>query len=229
MKNNYNILIIEDELLIAEMLKEILLELHYNVVGMAKNYQEAQLHLHEGSIDLAILDINLNDTKNGIDIGSEIKEKHHFPFIYLTSYSDPTTIQNATQTLPSSYLLKPFTKEDLFTTIELVKARNKNTNSTIIIKDGHNNIKLQSKNIISVQSDGNYIEINTGEKKHVIRNSIEKFLEEINNTNFVRIHRSYVINITKVEAVNGQYLFINKNKYPLSRKYREQVLQKFHN
>ena len=152
LKSNLKILIVEDELLIAEMLKEMLLELGHDVVSIAKDYDEA-LESFNSNLDLVFLDVNLNSHKNGIDLGKEIKENYNLPFIYLTSYSDPTTIKNAAATNPDSYLIKPFTKENIYATIEIILARKQISNNSIIIKDGHLSVKLYAKDISIIKSD----------------------------------------------------------------------------
>ena len=228
MKNSFNILIVEDELMIAEMTKEMLLGLKYSVIGIAKNNDEAQMFLSKSNdIDLVILDINLNDRKSGIDIGEKINEKYKIPFVYLTSYSDPSTIKKAAKTTPEAYILKPFTKSDLYTTIEIIKARKNQNSSSIIVKDGDMTVKIDSSDINYIKSDNNYIEISTEEKKYVVRNSIDNFLDELSNSNFIRVHGSYAVNIMKIDAVNGQYILIGNIKCPLSRMYKNEVFNKF--
>lgn len=223
-----NILIVEDELLIAEMLKEMLLELGHNIVSIAKNYNEAITNLND-TIDLAFLDININSQKDGIDLGQKIKEQYFFPFVYLTSYSDSETLKKALSTQPDSYLVKPFNKTTIYTTVELLLSKKQNVSPSIIIKDGHLNVKIYSKNIVAIKSDNNYIEIITVDKKHVIRYAIDSFLTELNDPKIVSIHRSHAVNLNKVEAINGIYILINNEKYPLSRKYRDGVLNQFSN
>ncbi len=228
MKKGFNILIVEDELMIAEMTKDMLMIIGYSVLGVANNYQTALQFLSNPSeIDMVILDINLNDSKNGIDIGKQIKEEYRIPFIYLTSYSDPSTIKEAALTTPAAYLLKPFTKSDLYTTIELIKARKHQHNETVIVKEDGLNIKIESKYITYVKSDNNYIEIHTTSKKYTQRVSLDKFLENISDSNFIRVHRSYLVNIINIDAINGQYVYIGAEKIPMSRTYKEEVLELF--
>jgi two-component SAPR family response regulator len=103
MTSKFNILIVEDDLLIAEMLKEMLLDLSYNVVKITKNYTQAVNELSvNNSIDLVFLDINLSDSKTGVDIAHQINNNSKVPFIYLTSYSDPKSIIEASATLPEA-------------------------------------------------------------------------------------------------------------------------------
>lgn len=223
---SFNILIVEDELMIAEMIKEMLSELDYQVLGVAKNYKEATASLESKRdvIDLIVLDINLNDHKNGIDIGSLIKEKYQIPFVYLTSYSDPQTIRAAASTEPAAYLLKPFTVGDLHATVEVIKARKAVSAKSIMIKENDLNVKLEVADISYVKSDNNYLEIFTSHKKHLTRNSLEKFLEDVEESNIIRVHRSFAINISKIQAVNGQYLMIDDQKIPISRKHKSELM-----
>jgi response regulator of citrate/malate metabolism len=141
MSKNLNILIVEDELLIAEMLKEMLLELEYTVSGVARDFDAAQKILkNDININFAILDINLNQSKNGIDVAKTL----NIPFVFLTSYFEKTIIQEAIEYKPQAYLIKPFTKTDLYTTLEIIKQKismDAQLNS-VVIKDGHSNIKI---------------------------------------------------------------------------------------
>ena len=216
------ILIVEDELLIAEMLAEMLKELSYEVVAIAKNYKEALSILNdpEKRIDLALLDINLSSEKDGLDLGLEINENKKIPIIYITSYSDPSIVKKAAILLPESYLVKPFTKTDLLTSIEIVKAKIGNQASPLCIKDGNKYVNLSTKDIFYIKSDKNYLEIFLKDSRYVIRNSMEKLLEEINSKSFVRIHRSYAINIDHVSEVVGDLVKIGENELPLSRKFK---------
>lgn len=228
MRKEFNILIVEDELMIAEMTKEMLFELGYNVVGIAKNPFSAIKFLQESDkIDLVILDINLNEEKDGIDVGMKIQEKYKIPYIYLTSYSDPKTVKRASETTPSGYLLKPYTKGDLFTTIEIIRIRKLSKSPSIVVKDGEYSVKIHSSDISYIKSDNNYLELNTDKKIYIIRNSLDKFLEELNDSNFIRIHRSYAVNMLKVDAITGQYVIVGDEKCPLSRSHKQELMDSF--
>ncbi len=227
-QHKLNILIVEDELLIAEMLKELLFELDYHLVTIAKNFDLALLTLQNNKdINFAILDINLSETKTGLDIAKKINNEYKIPFIFLTSYANKNTIKEAVALKPEAYLIKPFTKIDLFTTLELCQAKKTESNNCIVIKDGPLSIKLKHNELLWIKSENVYIEIKTVEKAHVIRTSLERFLEELNDSVFIRIHRSYAINLNHVKAINGQYVIINDEKIPLSRNYRDDLILKF--
>lgn len=227
----FQILIVEDDLLIAEMLKEMLCDLGYEVVAIAQNYEEAISALREiGHIDLCFVDINLEDSKNGFDVVKQLKESRNLPFIFLTSYSDKMTISEAVRFQPEAYLLKPFSQTDLFTTVEIVRGKknmNSHTRPPLVIKDGLLTVKIEINDIRWIKSDNIYVEIETPEKKYLVRSSLEKFLEQLDDTSFGRTHRSYAVNLSHVRAVNGQYVIIGADKIPLSRKFRDEILTRF--
>lgn len=226
---NLEILIVEDELLIAEMLKDMLLEMDFNVIGIAKNFQTSIELLHRNSkINFAILDINLNETNTGFDVAKVLREMS-IPFIFLTSYSDKKTIQDALIFEPNAFLIKPFSKLDLYTTLEIAKSKAKQSSKFIIIKDGHLSVKIPVSSILWVKSENVYIEIVTIEKIYLVRNSLDKFEEEVNDKNIMRIHRSYLINLNHIKAINGMYVIIRDEKIPLSRKYRDELMHIFQN
>lgn len=114
-----NTLIVEDDFLIAEDIRDFLQELGYKVVDIAYTRDQALRYLKKYEVQLALLDINLGQKDDGIIIAQHIREHYDFPFVFLTSYSDQMTLNEAKQTLPQGYLLKPFDKSDLFSVLEI--------------------------------------------------------------------------------------------------------------
>lgn len=226
-----NILIVEDEFLIAEMLKEMLTDLGHLIVAIVKNYKATEVVLQKNpNIDFCFLDINLKSDKSGMDVAALINEKYKLPFAFLTSYSDKATVGLAMEHNPEAYLLKPFTEADLFITLSLIskrKAANVYVNNSILIKDGSKSIKLDSRDVIWLKSDSVYVEIKTKSKKHLVRNSLSAFLAELKSDNIIRIHRAFAVNINYVEAISGQHIIIGDEKFPLSRKHRNEFIAKF--
>ena len=104
-----NVLVVEDEALVAAMIREALGNSKYRVRATAFNKASALSYLGDMSFDVAILDINLQGVHDGIEIGRAIRDEHDFPFIYLTAHADDRTLQNAKLTRPSGYIVKPFT------------------------------------------------------------------------------------------------------------------------
>lgn len=225
-----NILIVEDEFIISQDLEDTLLNLGYHVEVIASNYKDALLALEAKKIDIALLDVNLNDEKDGIDIATYIKEKINIPFIFITSNADKNTVERAKETTPNGYIVKPFNKDSIYTTIEMAlsnyvaKIKKSDTEPTIIIKDGTTKFQLNWKDILFVKSEGNYIAIVTENKKHLIRNSLKDFSATIPFKHFIKIHKSYIVNTNYLKAIHSAYININEHEIPIGREFKEAFL-----
>ena len=233
------ILVVEDEILIADNICDTLTDLGYYTYEPALNYTEAISILEEESPDIAILDINLSGLKSGIDIAKKINNNFDIPFIFLTSNADKDTVTLAKEVQPQAYLVKPFTQEELFTTIEIALSNfNKSLDNSkidnnkalakdsLFIKENGMFIKIRFEDILYVKSDHVYVEIIlTTEKKHVIRTSLNDILSRLNSW-FIRIHRGYIINYKYLDQVYGNKLYVKGEELPIGKKYKEDILQK---
>ena len=117
------ILIVEDEPIIA---KEIALNLEdngFDISGIAHNSEKALELLYSRKIDLAILDIAIAGSKNGLELGEIINANYKIPFIYLTSFADKDTINQAANTFPEGYIVKPFKDDDIAPVINIALKR----------------------------------------------------------------------------------------------------------
>ena len=112
-------LIIEDEPLIAEDIRDYLSSMDYQPMDVAYSKEQALRFLDKYDLDIVLLDINLGGKTDGIEIAKIINKKYKIPFVYLTSYSDRTTLEMAKITHPWGYLVKPFQEHDLYTTLEI--------------------------------------------------------------------------------------------------------------
>lgn len=114
-----SILVIEDEAVIAMEIEAALLSLGYKLAGKAHNSDKALDLLANTLPDLVLLDIQLKGSRSGIDLARIIREKYHYPFVFLTAFSDAATLNSLRDTLPYGYIVKPFNERDLYTTIEI--------------------------------------------------------------------------------------------------------------
>ena len=113
------ILIVEDEVIIAKDIARILEGIDYGVSAIALDGTTALEELQAHPPDLALLDINLGGEPDGITVASFIQENLDIPFIYLTSYATELIIDRAKRTRPMGYIIKPFSEKDLFSAIEI--------------------------------------------------------------------------------------------------------------
>lgn len=145
-----DILIIDDELIIAKSIKNILLSDGFKNIRYATRYEEAKKTIEEQKPDIILCDINLHYFKDGIDLMEEVSTKFNIPFIYLTAHSDKETIARATNSKPFSYITKPFTEEQVTSSVYLLISDYYNQKNNIQISERELDIiKLLSKGLSS--------------------------------------------------------------------------------
>jgi len=119
---NENILIVEDNAIIAEDLADILEEAGYNILGIAETAERAIELIKFRMPDLVLLDITLKNDKTGVDVAKVINKDYDLPFIFITSYTDKQTLAAAITTKPQGYIVKPFESKDILPPVQLALA-----------------------------------------------------------------------------------------------------------
>ncbi len=233
--------VVEDEIVIADNICSILENLGYDVLEPVINYSEAIIQLEEEQPDLCLLDIQLAGSKDGIDLAWKIKEDYNIPFIFLTSNADPRTVGRAKELAPPAYLVKPFSKDDLYTSIEMAlhnysgrTASNKTIEETgnliirdsFFIKDKHLYHKVKFSNIKYIKSEHVYVELHTKSgKKHLIRTTMNEFADSLPR-NFFRTHRSFTVNLDFLDTINSRFVNISQEEIPIGKNYREDLMKR---
>ncbi len=124
-----DILIVEDEAIVALEIKRTILKMGFSVSGMVINFDDAIKSVKEKLPSIVLLDIHLKNSKDGIETAKAIKQVTDIPIIYLTAFCDDQTIERAVETNPIGYLVKPFKREDLKSTLQLAIYKMKNSKS----------------------------------------------------------------------------------------------------
>jgi len=125
MMNSIKILVVEDERIIAMDIRNSLKRMGYEVVGIASSGEKAIEQALESKPDLVLMDIVLKGEIDGIEAGEKILHEFKIPVVYLTSHTDPSTLERAKNTNPFGYVVKPFEERDLQTTLDIALARAK--------------------------------------------------------------------------------------------------------
>lgn len=215
---NQKILIVDDEVLIAEDLKDILESFGYKEIYLAHSKNEAIKQLEKLNPDIALLDIRMENELDGLELGEYINANHRIPFIYITAHSDIAMIKNIVKTKPAGYITKPFKKSDLFASLNLVAGNlEKTKNNSLLIKDGYKTLIIPFDDIFYIEGEGNYINIFCQSRKAVSRQSLDSIMEQLDPETFYRIHRSYIINMFKTAAYSKKEVDIHGSKLPVSR------------
>lgn len=224
-----NALIVEDELLIAETIKLYLNERGHSVVGIAISYEEAIQLINETTPDIILLDVRLYGKKSGIDVANHLLDAEiKIPYIIVSSQYDSKIIEEAMYAGAAGYITKPIAKETLWSTIELAVMKledNISKETYLDLKMGHDIQRIKLKDIIYIKSDHVYLEIICTSSKYICRYTLTELLELINRSNFIRCHRSYIINTKKIQKYSSSKIWINEEVIPISAKYREAMAQ----
>jgi PAS domain S-box-containing protein len=123
--SNAQILVVEDELLVAKDIQNILTKLGYSVPAIAASGEDAIKKVIENQPDLVLMDIVLKGDLDGVNTAEQIRLKFDIPIIYLTAYADDKTLERAKITEPFGYLIKPYQKKELHSNIEMALYKQK--------------------------------------------------------------------------------------------------------
>lgn len=225
--NKKKILVCDDEVYISEMLKDILIDLGYEVTGTAGNTQMAIKSIETNKPDLAILDIKMHGKDQGFEIAKYLNENGGIPYIFLTSFSDVSTVKQASEFIPKAYLVKPFNEHQIFSTLEIVFKKLEKKKDYIVIKDGIKMTKILVEDICYLHASDKYLELVTLTKKHLIRETIAGFMEKYKLSNLLQVHRSFLINKEKISSVMRNAVIINKIEIPISRTFQSSIDELF--
>ncbi|MCK0190157.1 response regulator [Arenibacter sp. F20364] len=242
MEQKTRILIVEDDMIIAANISVQLSNLGYEVMGIETRGEEAILHAMANTPDIILLDINLRGAINGIEVAIAILKSKRIPIIYLTANSDEATFAKAKTTHPHAFISKPFNKLDLQRTIALVVEHLKEEHMDVghssenleVLEDRifvrHNGrmIKLLLDEILYIEADRNYSNIVTSTGNYLISTTLKVVENEIKSPIFIRVHRSYMVNISKLDVVADNHMEINRKVIPLSKSFKEHLLKHLH-
>jgi DNA-binding LytR/AlgR family response regulator len=226
--------VVENEMVIADTICLTLRKLGYEVFPPAPNYNRAVIMIEEHKPDLLLLDINLGGQKDGIDLAYFVREHYTTPIIFLTANSDKATIDRAKPVKPNAYLVKPFTKEDLYSAIEIAVSnyfdadqQEKKEENALFIKDGYNFSKVYFKEMMYLMSEHNYVTFHLANgKKLMMRSTLQEMMNKLPNDSFVRINRGTVININYITTVGTDKIYIEEESFPITKISHDEVVEK---
>lgn len=226
------VLIVEDELIIANDLKDILEDNGYEVGRIAKSYREGVDELEKDRPDIALLDINIKGAKDGIELAAEIRSKYAIPFVFISSHTDQSTLARVKEIHPYGFLVKPFEEDDVLVAIELAlnnfsseqvqkteekEASNFVINKSLFIRQKNLAIKVPYEDILYAKADANYCTVYTTKQHFVLRSTLKDLEGKLQGAEFYRSHRSFLINLMHLEAINSDIIFVGKEKLPVGR------------
>lgn len=230
------VIITEDEPVVAADLEKQLTDYGMNVVANLDEGEDVLDFLKKHLADIILMDIQLAGSLDGIDTAQRINNNHNIPIIFLTANTDRPTFNRAKMTFPHSFLSKPFRINDVINAIELAldtegpsqeaeSQSRKDLNDRIFVRDKDGLYKVLFDHILFVEADGAYTKIITPEKIYTVSQTLKNIEEKLDSKHFIRVHRSYVINVKKVDKISEGHVRIEMKEIPVSRTYRDDLLK----
>ena len=221
--------IIEDLIVAAEYLRHCCEKSgKIEVRGHFTTIKEAVSFLTENSIDIIFLDVEMQD-ENGFDVLDQLV---YSPQVILTT-SKTEYAYNAFERNVTDFLKKPFTYqrfqmaiEKAIIAIEASGSKQEEQEDHIFIKSDGKLIRLLNADILFVESMGDYVRFVTADKKYISHNTIKTLEEKMSSSTFMKVHRSYIVNINKVANIRDNVLFISNNEIPISKANRPEVMKR---
>ncbi len=238
------ILIVEDENLVAKDIQSILKSIGYQVTAMVNTGDKAIQEVEENRPDLVLMDIKLKGKMEGIEVAKELKDRFSIPVVFLTAYADDNLLNKAKITEPYGYIIKPYQPKELQTTIEMAlykyekdeevkKERdlyhslieNKESKDSIFVRADYRLNKINFDDIFYVEALKDYVVINTSDNSYTTHTTMKEMVRILPAKDFVRIHRSFIVNLDKIFSIKYPDLVIEgKMKVlPIGGLYRKQL------
>lgn len=226
------VLLVEDSALIAEDVASKLRRHGFEVAEIFDKGEDALEYLKKNQPDLVLLDIKLAGALDGISTGFIIQSTYSLPIIYLSDLSDRETLHRAKKTRPSNYLTKPFNEADLIRAIDLafsnfisqVPPATAARPDHIFVKNDTAFERILLKDILYLHADRAYCNIVTEQKTYVQAVSMNHVFDQISSSDFIRIHRSHVVNVHKVTAIEGNMVKVGNHTLEMSKSMRDELI-----
>ncbi|KAA5823814.1 response regulator transcription factor [Algibacter amylolyticus] len=230
-------IIIDDEPLALELLEDFISKISFlNLVATCSNGFEATNILHTQKIDLIFTDIEMPNF-SGIDIIKSLEYKPHF--IFTTAYShyavegfNLNAIDYLVKPIPFHRFLKAATRalniitEKVEPTPTIIE-KPSNEPEYIFVKSEYENLKINVNEIKYVEGLKDYIKIHTANKKPILTlNSLKNFEEKLGLSNFIRVHKSYIVSISHIHSVQRNRIIIDEKWIPIGFSYKNDFIKK---
>ena len=240
--DNLQILLVEDDRSAAIDVEMLLEEMKLKLAAVKDNAADSLDYIFKHEPDLIIMDVELKGEKTGLEIAQEI-EHLRIPVIFTTSYSDTKSFEQSKLANTYGYLVKPFNKISLQSMIEqTLKALQPDSEldmqtpgtvsllpGTVLVRHLSVLYPIRFDEILYIQGEGNYCSLHTENRKFILKLSLRKLLESVPPTEFAPIHKSFIVRLDKVTAIDvgSGKLTAGKEDLPLGRNFKNGLLERF--
>ncbi|WP_439132023.1 LytR/AlgR family response regulator transcription factor [Polaribacter sp.] len=224
MKYNVKCVLVDDEPMAREILTSYIDKIpNLELIKSCKNAAEVLVFMQDNTADVYFLDINMPEI-TGLSLAKIISKKAQI--IFTTAYRDYAVEGFDLQV--ADYLLKPISFDRFLQAVEKVKPikKEEESNQFIFVRADRKMVKIDFNSILYIESLSDYVKIYTPETTFITRETISNLEEQLPQNIFLRIHRSYIVSLHQIISYTNEFIEIQQKALPISRGYKERVLQK---
>lgn len=221
-----------------------LTNLGYEVSGLLSRGEDVPYHVTENRPDIILLDINLKGSMDGIETAKLLSAQGNTPIIFLTANSDEATFNRAKTVKPAAFISKPFKQIDLQRAIELTISRIEEKplvpgtgeteleehpsflNDRMFVRTKERMVKIMFDEVLFIEAVRNYSRIITRNTEYLLSITLKIIEDKLPASVFVRIHRSYLVNIKMVDEVGENHVIIGQREIPMSGGLKDNLLHR---
>ena len=235
MPKTVSCIIVDDEVIARDIIASHLSKIdNIEVIAQCKNAIEAFNVIRNNTVDLVFLDINMPEI-SGIAFAKSINKD--IKIIFTTAYRDYAVEGFDLQAV--DYLLKPIAFERLLKAVDryfevspelkIASIEKPDINNFIFVRSNRRMVKVDFDSIQYIESYSDYIKIHTDDETIVTRETISAVEAKLPKAQFIRIHRSYIVRLSKIQSFTNEDITVNRKALPISRSYRKEVLKQLEN
>jgi DNA-binding NarL/FixJ family response regulator len=236
-----NVLIVEDDTLLAKNMATYLTRKGYEVVNTLASGEEAIEQMNDSRAEVILMDIHLKGKMDGVETAKAILKKHNVIVIYITEVDDGDIFRRAKATFPKSYITKPFSMAQLGVSLNLaIDNEREKEGDEVVLKNLHNKYvflfnqnncyqKITVEDISIIEAQGAYSKIflTGAEQPMFVSISSNNIIKKLNSTLLKKVHKSFYINPDKVDAIENRTLKISNKTIPIGTLYYKDTLKYF--
>lgn len=242
MGETIKILVVEEDMVSGTNISQQLTKLGYETSGIIPRGEDAMLHVKQNQPDIILMDIRLKGILDCIKNAKKMQKEYNIPIIYLTSNTNDI-LSNKVKTIdPVTIIAKSFKKSGVKHAIELANTKIKTNGSAIVtptktepplilsdrifVRNHERMVKIFIKDILYIIAERNYTRIFSKDKEYLLVMTMKDLDKKLPIEHFLRIHRSYIINLSQIDEIAGTHVVIANKAIPLSKSLRSNLLNR---
>ncbi len=233
----YRIGVLEDDALIAETLEDILETLGHQVIFLVDNGAELITNATKGEAELLLLDIQVKGDMDGVETAEALGKVSDIPYVFTTAFADDDTLVRVKKTAPYGYVVKPYGIKEIQAVIQvaMLNHQNRNKPNSLLNEVEANHLfarvngrlqKIDFNDLLYAEAQGDYVLLKTEQTSYLVHFTMRILLSKLPTDKFLQVHRSYIVNLAKIESLEDNSLVLHTKHIPVSKGHMPALLDR---